>query len=274
MSYELKSAGALWGEPCRYGESRLLVRGPERDLSQPYIAVLGGTEVYGRYVDIPFTAGAEQTLGVPCINLGSVNAGLDSFLRDETLLDIARAARVSVLQMLGAQNMSNPYYRVHPRRNDRFLQAQPALETLYPEVDFTEFHFNKHLLSTLRDISAGRFEQVREELQRSWVERMSRLVEVLGGRVLLLWLRYDLGRTTEFPEEPVMVDRAMADALRPKVRGLLECHAAPAGSAKDTAGMGFGQMELPAARHMIGPREHARIAGALSERLRGTLADA
>ncbi|UWQ50046.1 hypothetical protein K3722_01040 [Leisingera caerulea] len=267
MSYELKSAGALSGEPCRYGQSRLLVRGPQRSLDAPYVAFLGGTEVYGRFVEFPFVDSLQSRLGVDCINLGSVNAGLDSFAQDESLIGIARDAQISVMQMLGAQNISNPYYRVHPRRNDRFLQAKPALKTLYPEVDFTEFHFNKHLLCTLRDISGQRFEQVREQLQRSWVERMSTLIEALDGRVLLLWLRYQLDADTGFPEEPVLVDRSMADALRPKVQGILEFRAESAAAAHDIAGMVFGQMELPAARHMIGPKEHLRIAEALSARL-------
>lgn len=271
MSYELKSAGALSGEPCRYGKSRLLVRGPQRSLDEPYVAFLGGTEVYGRFVEYPFVDSLQGRLGVNCVNLGSVNAGLDSFVQDDTLIGLARDARVTVLQMLGAQNISNPYYRVHPRRNDRFLQAQPALKTLYPEVDFTEFHFNKHLLCTLRDISGQRFEQVREQLQRSWVERMSGLIKALDGQVLLLWLRYHLDADAGFPEEPVLVDRSMADALRPKVQGIVEFRAQSAAAARDIAGMVFGQMELPAARHMIGPNEHLRIGEALAAYLQPML---
>lgn len=267
MSYELKSAGALSGEPCRYGQSRLLVRGPKRSLSDPYIAFLGGTEVYGRFVEFPFVDVLQTQLGMDCVNLGSVNAGLDSFAQDECLTDIARNADLTVLQMLGAQNISNPYYRVHPRRNDRFLQAQPALQSLYPEVDFTEFHFNKHLLSTLREVSEQRFEQVRGQLKRSWVERMGRLIGALEGRVLLLWLRYALDGDANFPDEPVLIDRSMADALRPQVRGIVEFNTAPAAAAQDIAGMTFGQLELPAARHMIGPREHLRIAELLGGHL-------
>lgn len=264
MSYELKSAGALAGEPVRYGQSRLLVRGPQRSLENPYVAFLGGTEVYGRFVEFPFVDSLQARLGMDCVNLGSVNAGLDSFAHDDSLIGVARKARLTVVQMLGAQNISNPYYRVHPRRNDRFLAAQPALKTLYPEVDFTEFHFNKHLLCSLRDISAQRFEQVREQLQRSWVDRMSRLVDELDGRVLLLWLRYALDAGAGFPEEPVLVDRTMAEALRPKVQGILEIKASSAAAAQDISGMIFGPMELPAARHMIGPKEHMKIAEALA----------
>ncbi len=267
MSYELKSAGALSGEPCRYGQSRLLVRGPERTLDAPYVAILGGTEVYGRFVEFPFVDSLQTQLGVDCINLGSVNAGLDSFVQDKTLIAIAQEADLCVLQMLSAQNISNPYYRVHPRRNDRFLQAQPALKTLYSEVDFTEFHFNKHLLCTLQEVCAQRFAQVRDQLQRSWVERMSDLIAKVGEHVVLLWLRYELDGGTGFRNEPVLVDQSMVDALRTKVRAVLEFHTASAAAARDIAGMTFGQLELPTARHMIGPKEHLRIAEALAGKL-------
>lgn len=272
MSYELKSAGALSGEPCRYGQSRLLVRGPERALDKPYVAILGGTEVYGRFVEFPFADSLQTQLGVDCINLGSVNAGLDSFVHDQTLIGIAQEAEICVLQMLSAQNISNPYYRVHPRRNDRFLQAHPALKTLYPEVDFTEFHFNKHLLCTLRDVSRERFSQVREQLQHSWVERMTELIAALDGQVVLLWLRYELDGSGGFRNEPVLVEQPMVDALRSKVRSVLELQTASAANARDISGMTFGQMELPAARHMIGPNEHLRIAESLAGRLAPMLA--
>lgn len=138
-------------------------------------------------------------------------------------------------------------------------------------MDFTEFHFNKHLLCTLRDISGQRFEQVREQLQRSWVERMSGLIKALDGQVLLLWLRYHLDADAGFPEEPVLVDRSMADALRPKVQGIVEFRAQSAAAARDIAGMVFGQMELLTARHMIGPNEHLRIAEALAAYLQPML---
>jgi hypothetical protein len=65
---------------------------------------------------------------------------------------------VTVVQVLAVQNLSNPYYTVHPRRNDRFLRASARLQNLYQDVDFTEFHFTRHMLQTLQMVSAPRFE--------------------------------------------------------------------------------------------------------------------
>lgn len=268
MSYELKGAGALSGGTCCYAGSRLPVRGPKRDLTSPYIAFLGGTEVFGRFVKAPLSDVSETLLEIPCINLAGVNAGLDTFVTDDELVEVARGGDLTVLQLLGAQNISNRYYRVHPRRNDRFLQAQPALKQLYPEVDYTEFHFNKHLLTTLQALSEERFATVRTHLQDTWVSRMLQLIEALEGRVLMLWITYDLTGQCVFSHEPVLVDRSMVQSLQSKTLGLVEAAVTTAGQGADFEGMVMGDLDYPAAQHMLGPKEHAKIGHALANKLR------
>ena len=275
MSYELTGASALSDEPCRYGESKLLVRGPARDLDAPYVAFMGGTEVYGRFVARPFVSRIEDQLERPCINLGSVNAGLDSFEQDRVLKKIGREADLTVLQVLGAQNISNRLYRVHPRRNDRFLQASEPLSDLYSDVDFTEYHFNKHMLTGLESCCDERFKTVRDEVQTAWVARMCSMIESLDGEVVLLWLRYDLGnedtKGSLLDQEPTLVDRPMVESLRSQVKGVIELPVQTAASADDIDGMVLGQMDLPTAGHAIGPMEHMRIANEASEMLRKIL---
>jgi hypothetical protein len=240
-------------------------------LDRPYIAFLGGTEVFGRFVKTPLSDIGESLLEMPCVNLGAVNAGLDTFATDKALLRLAGRAEMTVVQVLGAQNISNDYYRVHPRRNDRFLQAMPALKELFPEVDYTEYHFNKHLLSSLQALSAERFTLVRQHLQDTWVDRMTQMIEGLKGRVVLLWLRYDLTGASAFGHEPVLVERSMIQALEDRIQGLVEMDVAPAGLVDDFDGMLLGDLDLPAAQHMLGPREQARIGCLVAERLQGIL---
>ncbi|HAW46955.1 MAG TPA: hypothetical protein DCX34_06910, partial [Roseovarius sp.] len=62
---------------------------------------------------------------------------------------------------------------VHPRRNDRFVAATDALRVLYAEVDFTEFHFTRHLMRRLAAISPARFARLRTAVQEAWLARMS-----------------------------------------------------------------------------------------------------
>ena len=46
------------------------------------------------------------------VNLGVTHAGPDLYLKDDAVIDIARKAQLCVLQIMGAHNMSNPYYKI------------------------------------------------------------------------------------------------------------------------------------------------------------------
>ncbi len=267
MSYAHGNAAAMNEQLCRYGESKLVVRGPQRELGCPYLAFLGSTEVYGRFIETPFPADVETLLGLPCVNFAAVNGGLDSYFYDPTLREMAACADVAVIQAMGAQNISNAFYNVHPRRNDRFLRANPPLLDLFPDVDFTEFHFNRHMLSRLHAKSADRFAKLRAHLQATWLERMHELVSGFDGSVVLLWLRYELDLDNAFAQEPVLVNQQMVDQLRHSIDGVIELQVATAGAANDVTGMVAGQRDLPAARLMIGPKEQRRIACEVAEQL-------
>ena len=153
MNYANLDQESLDYFPCRYGASKQLFRGPRRRLEGDFVAFLGGTETYGKFMETPYPAMIEHETGVRSVNLGCVNAGIDAYFSDKSLLDICSKARATVIQVMGAQNMSNRFYAVHPRRNDRFLKASGLLEKIYPEVDFTDFSFTRHLLATQKDIS-------------------------------------------------------------------------------------------------------------------------
>ena len=165
MAFEYPGDGSLDYYPCRYGTSRVMFRGPRRDLDRPYVAMLGGTETYGKFVPEPYPALTEAATGLRVVNLGYVNAGLDLYLKDADVLETAAQARLTVVQIMGAQNLSNRFYTVHARRNDRFLHASPLLRHIYREVDFTEFSFTRHMLHSLQAVSIDRFEVLAEELR-------------------------------------------------------------------------------------------------------------
>lgn len=269
MSFELPGAGAPEDLLCRYGSSKLMCRGPRRKLDKPYVAFLGGNETFGKFVDQPFVALVEQALARPCVNLGAANAGLDAYVQDPELLGIAQGAQLAVIQVMGAQNLSNRFYRVHPRRNDRFLAASPMLEAIYREIDFTEFHFNKHLLGTLKMTSPERFLIVQEELQQAWLGRMRLLLRALSRRPLLLWLRHKVAPLTTLGEEPPLVGQAMLDMLQPDIEGVIEVSVECTGETDELDRMQFGPMQAPAAAHMIGPATHRMIADQVGDVVRG-----
>lgn len=271
MAYEYPGEGSLDYHPCRYGMSRLTFRGPKRDLDRPYVAVLGGTETYGKFVAQPYPALVEAKTGRRMVNLGLANAGLDAFLKDPDVLDIARKAECVVLQVTGAQNLSNRFYSVHPRRNDRFLGASPLLRSLFNDVDFTEYHFTRHLLRDLRARSPERFDLVAAELRATWLQQMRTLITELSGNVVLLWVGRKPPATPDqaarLDRDPLLVDARMLEEIHPLVSARVEVSPSTAARAWGTDGMIIGHMEAPIAMAMPGPRVHAEIADALSATL-------
>lgn len=270
MAYAYAGEGSLDYLPCHYGRSKLLFRGPRRDLELPYAAALGGTETYGKFIPEPWPALVEGATGLRMVNLGCVNAGADVYLCDPDVLDVASGARLVVLQAMGAANLTNRFYAVHPRRNDRFLRASPALHALFPEVDFTNFHFTRHLLRTLQQVSARRFEEVADELRATWAIRMRALVERVRVPVVLLWMAdHAPARSAEanLTVEPLLVDSAMLSVLREVCSSYVEVRLHDGAGPGAVDGMVFGPMERPAVEGLPGPTDHARVAAALADML-------
>lgn len=267
MAYIFPSEGSLDYFPCFYGNSRIQFRGPKRDTDVPYAAFLGGTETYGKFVRQPFPELLEQALGMPMLNLGCVNAGPDVFVNESELMKIAAKARIKVVQILGAQNISNRYYAVHPRRNDRFLGASPILKALFPKVDFTEFNFTRHMLMALQHASIDRFEVVAEELRAAWVSRMTQLLAGLGGKIVLLWMADapppQPERRVDLMRNPLLIDQEMVNALRSKAAIYVESVYSKTALAQGCAGMAFAPMETAAALALPGPAVHSEVAATL-----------
>lgn len=204
----------------RYDGSRIAFRGPPRPLGGRHVVFLGGSATHGGPLEEPFPALIEAELGEACVNFGIANASAEAFLLDPVVARACREALVTVVEVMGAANLSNRLYTVHPRRNDRFLRASGALRAIYPDVDFAEICFTRHLLMALHEADVERFDVVREELRIAWAARMRALLERVGPRVVLLWPRGE----GEGPlgADPVLVTEAMVEALRPMVGAVVE----------------------------------------------------
>jgi hypothetical protein len=264
--YATEIRGGLDYAPCRYGKSRVTCRGPKAP-ETGYIACLGGTETFGRFVPDPWPVLLGDGLERPIANFGQINAGLDLYLNDAVIAGLAASADAAVLQVMGAANMSNRFYSVHPRRNDRFVKASDTLQRLYPEVDFSQISFVGALIATLIEADAERFGFVMREVQTAWVARMKKLLDSLSGPAWLLWmgtapppeampLDYGIGR------EPAFITRDMLDALKRRIRGCIEV-VEPSDTAS-TEGMVFSEFDAVIARQMLGVAAHERAADALS----------
>lgn len=265
MSYEALSPGGLDYLPCRYGNSRVLFRGPRRTLSDPFIAFFGGTTTYGKFIQTPFPDELEADLGITCANFGSLNGGVDVFATDPFLREVTTKAAVTVIQITSPRNMSNRFYRVHPRRNDRFVDASALLRAIYRDVDFAEFNFTNHMLQRLITVSPERFGPVVDELRAAWVARMRLVLSQIPGKSVLLWA------SDQTPDEAhsdpasdlAFVSRVMLDEVKPLATHYVEVIASDEAKAAGTDGMVLSAMDVPAASRMLGPIMHKEIAAAL-----------
>lgn len=275
MKHDTIESDGLSYSPCRYGMSRIVFRGPRRDLTKPYLAFVGGTETYGKFMESPFPEMVEKELGRPCVNFGCVNGGVDAFVNDPTIMAACHDAQMTVVQIMGANFLSNRFYSVHPRRNDRFLRASTVLQAIYNDVDFSDFNYTRHMLGTLHKLSAERFDIVISELREAWVARMKNMLGQIGPKVVLLWF----GRSPMLDEmwnavpdplqvDPLFITKTMIDELRPLVLDVVEAVPSRIALQQGTKGMHFPPMQSRAAAEMLGVACHQETSATLTERLK------
>lgn len=275
MAFEKLADAGLNYDLCSYTGSKLLFRGPKRPLDSPYLAFLGGTETYGKFIADPFVNLVERDLGITCVNMGCSNAGVDVFLNDAGILNTAKGAQAVVLQLPCAQNLSNRFYTVHPRRNDRFIKPLALMQQVFPDVDFSEFHFTRHMLGYLQRRAPDRFAILRDELQSMWVTRMRLLLSELDRDVVLLWFsKRRPSQNNNSPDvslDPALVSRSMITAISSARTKVVEVFESDEAAAAGTDGMVYARFEQAAAAELLGPIAHKDAAQALVPALKTLL---
>ena len=258
MSIEQRGRMPLDYHPVALPGSALRFRGPLATDRQPSVVCIGGSETFGRFINAPFPSQLNEACDGPVLNLGVMNAGLDVLMTDPAILGALDDAEAVVLQIISAHNMSNRFYTVHPRRNDRFLTASAILRTIYPQVDFTEFNFTRHMLTHLHDLSADRFEIIRNELEAAWIARMIRFLDQIVAPVHLLWLSNrapddDVG---DMSMDPLFVTSRMLEHAARHAESLTIVTPDTVLENDDLTGKFFGPKDEAAARLLPGPGLH------------------
>jgi hypothetical protein len=126
----------------------------------------------GKFPD-PFSAMLEREMCLPNLNLCAQHSGAGFYTEDDAIHEIIENAQVVFIEALSIVNQSNPFYRVHPRRNDRFVTAVGLLYDLFPETDFVECHFTKHLITKLITIDAALADIVFRTLRDQWLRNLT-----------------------------------------------------------------------------------------------------
>ena len=275
MAYARHGIHLINYQPYRLAGSKLLLRGPKCSLDQPYLAFLGGAETYGRFQERPFPNLVGRSLQLPVLNLGCINAGPDVYHNNPAILTAARNAIATVVEIPGVQNQSNRFYSVHPLRNDRFIKPSRELMLLYPEVDFTEINFTRHLLRVLYSVSRRRFERVRCELQIAWAQRMADLIYMVGPGCQLFWFsdRPPMRKfnSSAFAGDPMFVSELMMQELRifhaPIVTFVPEQQMIKRGR----SGLMYTGLDRAAAETLLGAEAHATAAQLLACHLKARI---
>jgi len=275
MAYEDRGLKALDYKMCRYGRSKLEFRGPAKTLDGEYIAFLGGNETFGKYVPDPFPDLIETDIGIKAINLACMHAGPDAYLGDPKVMDICNSAQAVVLQAPHTINLSNRFFTVHSRRNDRFLRASSMFQSLFSELDFTDFTFVRHMLSVCRSASAEKFELVVKEMQKAWVMRMGQLLKQIECPKIVFALQAhhpsDQDNKCVLGPEPFFVQQDMLDGLGSKANAVIRYEPTQQAVENSQLGMVFPLSEEHISRHIMGPSAHEEVAEELSALLKKVL---
>mgnify|MGYP003564171922 CR=1 FL=1 len=268
MSFETRGAIAPDHPTVSYPGSSLRFRAPAGDPTHAHVLCLGGTETFGRYVDDPYPAQLANRITAPVINMGVAGAGLDVLLSDGAIVNARASASAIVLQIQGAQALSNRLYTVHPRRNDRFVRASDVLRTIYWDVDFTEFHFIRHMLDHLEALSPDRFDIVRNELRVAWMARMKHILCKAKVPVHLLWLSCRAPRNEDpqdtLCDEPMFVTSDMLDAASKLAASLSVVVTRPEMSRPERGDPPALSRDVAAARLLPGAKAHMQAAEKLA----------
>ena len=189
MSYVTMDARPVDFILCQYGNSKNLFRGPKKSCKHSYVVRLGGADTFGGKVPDPFSAMLEREMSMPILNLGAQHSGAGFYTEDDAVHEIIENAQVVFMEAPSVVNQSNSFYRVHPRRNDRFVTALDPLYDLFPEADFVECHFTKHLITKLITIDAAQADIVFRTLQDKWVRNLTIMRARWRAKTVVHWYK-------------------------------------------------------------------------------------
>lgn len=267
----------------RWGRLNQIYRGPQPDLTQPYVACLGGAQTFGRYVARPYPSLLGEALDMTVANFGAASAGPGFFLRDSRVIEAASAAEVCVIQVMSARSLSNRLFKVQIGRNAQIEAVSKALESLFPHVDFETFTYAHNMLNQIADEDPEKFLEVETEMKAAWVARTRVLLEAIDTKRVLFWFseREPEGggsRNSNHPalKYPQFVDQEMLDAITPLVDRVVRCVSSagiPQSLLKDGKTVLQTPFGMPVSenRYYPSPEMHAEAAAALAGPVRALM---
>jgi len=154
-----------------------IYRGPQVDLSRPFIAFVGAAQTFGRFVEAPFPAILSQRLGMPALNLGVGGAGPRHFLAPRYLALLNKAEAV-VLQVLSGRSASNSMFN---------NSAGGGLVGESP-LGSAPMRAEEFLARAAQNSSRSEFAALIEEMRADYVASYLSLFDAVTAPKILLWL--------------------------------------------------------------------------------------
>lgn len=217
MAYGIVIEEAGEVELYRFGCSKQIFRGPKPEMQDPYIAFIGGSELFGKFVLAPFPQLVARSTGQTCVNLGTPGAGPGFFLKDPVILEACSQSVTCIVQVMAAEPLSNRMYSVFPRRNMRLRKVSNVLKSLYPQLNFSQFRFVSAMIRALKKEDAEAYKVVLAEQRSAWLARMLELLEDIETTTVLLWIR-----PNDHDDLESVVTPEMVSVLRGHVDRVLE----------------------------------------------------
>lgn len=202
------------------GAGDVLFRGPIPDLGAPYVAVVGGAQTFGRFVDRPFPALLAERLGLPCLNLGIGGAG-PRFALGPDILPLLQGARLVIVQVFSGRSSSTSQF--DNQRGGRNFGSVLANNRWVAYEDYFRHEFERGD----RELT----ERIVAETRDDFGFMLAELGRLLRVPAVLLWLSrrvpdYEIDWSTTFGilnDYPQLIDRAVLDRVTPHFSGYVEC---------------------------------------------------
>lgn len=212
----------------RWGDLRQPFRGPQPDLSQPYIACLGDGHTFGRYVARPYPALLHDELDHTVVNYGAGAAGPGFFLRDLQVMNAASGADICVVQVMSARSLSNRMFKVKMEIDQKIDVVSKTLENMFPHVDFETFTYAHNMLNQLQSLDPEGFIEVEAELREAWIARTRSMLKAVRTKRILFWFSERApdemtGHDEAWLKYPQHVDQEMLNAVRPFADEVVIC---------------------------------------------------
>lgn len=195
-------------------------RGPLPDLTQPYIACIGGAQTFGRFDADPYPDRLARALGLPVLNLGLGGAG-PRFPADPQVLPLLQRARLVVVQCFAGRSASNSWFDNGStgRNTGHYLRTGEWLT------------YEQFLAEVLAREDLPLLQRLVQETRDDYAVQMRHLAQNLPGPKVLLWLSR---RVPEYVTDwssahgilnhyPQLLDHGVVDRLRTWFPDYVEC---------------------------------------------------